>query len=454
MPGRYRVTIHGRDYDAMADLVRRYRVSVVRQTARAIDTGGFTVQAHVSEEQIAILEDAGYAVDRHEDAERSGRERQAELRGAAATRARPAEAPARYLAVDQVEEAVAALAGPPNDGFVLRLQLPHPTWESRVASAIKIGTVGASRVGIYLLGGVHAREWGSPDILLHFARELLRAYRTGAGITIGTKEFSADQIREVVETKDVFVFPQANPDGRLHSMTVDADWRKNRRPAAPGSRPACTGVDLNRNYDFLWDYRRHFAADAPVSCSTDPCDGEVYVGPAPASEPETRNVVWLFDQMPNIRYFVDLHSYGEMILYSWGDDEDQTTDPAMTFRNGAYDGTRGRAGDRAYREFIDPTDRETALSLARGMQAAIEAVRGHRYTVQQSMSLYPTSGTSDDYAYSRHLVTPEHAKVLSFTIEWGSDANPSPFHPPYPEMRRIMDEVTAGLLELCCRASA
>ena len=30
-----------------------------------------------------------------------------------------------------------------------------------------------------------------------------------------------------------------------------------------------------------------------------------------ASEPETRNVIWLLDRFPNIRYLVDLHSYGE-----------------------------------------------------------------------------------------------------------------------------------------------
>ena len=80
------------------------------------------------------------------------------------------------------------------------------------------------------------------------------------------------------------MFPQANPDGRHHSMTVDPMWRKNRRPAEPGS-PSCTvgggdgpGVDINRNYDFLWDFPTKFSPQAPVMTSTDPCS-EIYRGP-------------------------------------------------------------------------------------------------------------------------------------------------------------------------------
>jgi carboxypeptidase T len=83
------------------------------------------------------------------------------------------------------------------------------------------------------------------------------------------------------------------------------------------------------------------------------------------------------------------------------------------------------------------------------MQAAIAASRGRTYRVQQSMNLYPTAGTADDYAYSRHMVDPARAKVLSFTVEWGSEDNPTPFHPPYDEMVDIIAEVTSGLLAFC-----
>jgi len=34
-------------------------------------------------------------------------------------------------------------------------------------------------------------------------------------------------------------------------------------------------------------------------------------------------------------------------------------------------------------------------------------------------------------------------------MEWGRSRASTPFHPPYDEMRKVMREVTAGLLELC-----
>jgi len=233
-------------------------------------------------------------------------------------------------------------------------------------------------------------------------------------------------------------------------MTVAPDWRKNRRPpAGPGGGPNCVGVDLNRNYDFLWDFKKYFAPNSPVANSTNPCDHDVYIGPAPMSEPETKNAVWLFDHFPNIRYFIDVHSYSEDILYNWGDDQNQTTNTQMTFRNAAFDGKRGVANDTKYKEFIPSADKTLAVKLANRMRTAIAAVRGRQYTVMQAMSLYPTAGSSDDYAYSRHLVDAAKAKVISYTIEWGSPANPTPFHPPYPEMKQIIQEITAALLQFC-----
>ena len=135
-------------------------------------------------------------------------------------------------------------------------------------------------------------------------------------------------------------------------------------------------------------------------------------------------------------------------MYSWGDDENQSRRRHMAFSNAAYDRQRGNTGD-AYGEYLQAADRRSLERLARTMQAAIAASRGRTYRVQQSMNLYPTAGTSDDYAYSRHLVDPARTKVLSFTIEWGSEDKPTPFHPPYDEMVDIIAEVTSGLLAFC-----
>jgi murein tripeptide amidase MpaA len=386
---RLHVVITGRDVEAMADLVRRYRVDVARHTVEALARGAYRVHAHASAAQIRVLRASGYRVARREDLDRRGKTRQKEVnpppRKGRAAKARAVSAATRYLNVIEVEAAIAAAAAPPNDGFTTLIPLPHTTWENRTCHALRIGHgAGASRPGIYLLGGVHAREWGSPDILVNFVQQLTDAYRTGAGVTLGGRAFSAAQIRTVVETKDVYVFAQANPDGRQYSMTREAMWRKNRRPAPAGqSATKCIGVDINRNYDFLWDYPKYFAPGSPIANSTDPCDHDVYIGPAAASEPATKNAVSMFDQHPNIRYFIDLHSYSEDILYAWGDDEDQSATPAMNFRNPTFDGKRGIKNDTAYKEYNNPT----------------------------------------------------------------------PFHPAYKEMRQIISEITAALLAFCIAAT-
>jgi carboxypeptidase T len=367
-----------------------------------------------------------------------------------------------YLNVDEVETAIALAAGPPNAGFTELITLPHHTWEGRTCHAIRVHHGAAARSGVYLLGGVHAREWGSPDILVNFVQLLTDAYRNGTGITQGGVAVSVEQVRAIVDTLDIVVFPQANPDGRHYSMTVDPMWRKNRRPADAGD-PGCLsgggngpGVDINRNYDFLWDFPTTFSTSAPVATSADPCS-EIYYGPGAVSEPETSNIVWLLDRYPSVGYFIDIHSFGEAILFNWGDDDGQVIDPSMNFSNPAYDGKRGipdstLGGDPdKYREYIPADDRRTLITLGTMMRDAIQAAHGRPYMLKPAVGLYPTSGTSDDYAYSRSFLDSSKDTVLGYTIEWGPQRSSisKSFHPDYPDMVPIIEEVTAGLLAFC-----
>ncbi len=445
-----RVNVIGEGSAAMADLMRRDGVQVVRQTLRALDGDRYRVQAYCEPDAVDGLVAAGFGVESVREVALGDAPESAPVAQPRAARA--GRGPDGYLSVRDVESRTARLAAA-HPGSVALVELPNRTWEGRTSTAIRIGRGGADAPGILLLGGVHAREWGSPDILLSFAERLLAADEGGTDIVTGGHRFPAAQVRELLDDTSVYLFPQVNPDGRQHSLTVDPGWRKNRRPAPHGAHsPGCVGVDLNRNFDFLWNYPAAFHPQAAVASSTRPCDPQVYIGPGAASEPETRNVVWLLDEHPAIRCLVDLHSYGELIMYSWGDDQNQTDDPAMTFADPRWDGRRGVFDDE-YREYLREGDHVLLTGLATAMQAGVEAVRGRRYTVQQSANLYPTSGTSDDYAYSRHIVDPAAPKVLAFTVEWGSENNPTPFHPPYREMTEIIAEVTGGLLEFC-RAAA
>ena len=351
-----------------------------------------------------------------------------------------------YLNVEEIEDAIATLAA--SHGSVAELvPLPNTTPEGRPSHAIRIGPPDAQATSaVAITGGIHAREWVPPDALVNLAADLLEAHSGGTGLRYGGQRFGADEIRNLVEGLQIILFPCVNPDGRHYSQTADPMWRKNRRRVRPDLGSRCVGVDINRNFDALWDFRRHFAPDSGVSASDDPCDPQVYVGPEPASEPETRNVVWLLDHYPGTRWFIDVHSHVPAIYHNWGFDENQTSDPSMSFRNPSFDGDRGRAGD-TYREFIPGDDLETMLALGGKMNDAIAAASGTAYEFSQSFSLYPTSGASDDYAYSRHLAQDANPKILGFTIECGRS-----FQPPWADAENVIREVCAGLLAFCVAA--
>src|SRR5262249_60672909 len=131
-----------------------------------------------------------------------------------------------------------------------------------------------------------------------------------------------------------------------------------------------------------------YHTSVPLQNSINPCYYQVYRGTSAGSEPETKNAVWMLDNYPNIRYFIDIHSYSEDILYSWGDDDDQTTNPSMNFQNAAYNRKRGISGDATYKEYISATDKTTAVNLANKMKTAIQNTSSRAYKVEESMDLY------------------------------------------------------------------
>jgi murein tripeptide amidase MpaA len=342
-----------------------------------------------------------------------------------------------YLNVTEVESAIQALSVT-YPGLCQLITLSNTTHEGRTTHAIRIGFGPLdNRPSMLFIGGQHAREWGSCEICINIAADLLEAYDLGTGLAYGGKSFTASEVRQVVEDSQVFIFPCVNSDGRNYSQTVFSMWRKNRNPGA--------GVDINRNYDFLWDFKTAFSPAAPVAVSDLP-NSDTYHGTSVASEPETQNVVWLLDTYPQIRWLVDIHSYSQLLYHNWGDDENQSSDPSLNFLNPVHDGTRGVALD-AYREHIPPSDLAAASCLVGRMQSALQAVRGITYKTGQSFDLYPTSGTADDYSYSRHFADAAKTKVLSFLIEWGTE-----FQPPWAEMENIILDVSAALLEFAVAA--
>ena len=103
-----------------------------------------------------------------------------------------------------------------------------------------------------------------------------------------------------------------------------------------------------------------------------------------------------------------------------------------------------------YGEYITTSDATIASGSAESIADAMRAAQGKPYKATQSIGIYPTSGASDDYAFSRHLVMSGVEKIYGFTIEFNF-GNP---HDPHnfvvtadPDiLQQTMMDVIPGLI--------
>ncbi len=385
----------------------------------------------------------------------------------------------RYLNEAELNSGMQALANA-YPSYCELFDLPHRTHEQRTVRALRIGSKSASdilgrpKIGILFTGSTHAREWGGADILIYLASDLLKAYAAEKGLHYSVSgkgpgiTFTAAQIQKLRDHVILVLVPCVNPDGRAHSMSSAQAhlWRKNRNPGS-GQRPDRIGVDINRNFDFLWDHRKAFAPGVSTTgMSSDDPESDTFWGTAPNSEPETKNIVYLLENEPQLRYFIDIHSCTGDILHPWGDAPNQSTNPAQNFLNSFYDGKRGVDDLSVYGEYIRDGEEATALRLAASIPAAIKRVSGETYEVTQSFYLapgvaggapgqtFPTGGVADDYATSRSRSVSGAQPILGFTLEFHRYPHTDSygFHPPFPKMASIIAEVDAGLIAFCLGA--
>jgi len=231
---------------------------------------------------------------------------------------------------------------------------------------------------------IHAREWITGMSGVYVIEQLVA---------------KAQQDPDYLAGKEVVLMPMSNPDGFVHSTISERLHRKNMRSGT------CTGnshngVDLNRNFDAHWAH--------PGGSSSDPCS-QTYHGTQAMSEPETNVISKVMKESP-LKVYVDVHSYSQLILSSYG-----------------------------YTTAQNPRHQEYR-SVGFNIQTAIINTHGNVWEEGPTAQvLYVASGTTKDYADS--------LGALGFTFELRPARNHwSGFTPPPSEIIPAAEECFAGIL--------
>lgn len=171
------------------------------------------------------------------------------------------------------------------------------TWEDRTIYGIKVSDNVATTEDeprVLYVGMHHAREIITSEVPLYILFHLVDSYGTDPRIT------------DLVDNREFYIIPMVNPDGREYVQHV-GDWRKNRRDNGDGT----WGVDLNRNYGYMWGYDDSGSSPDPGSST--------YRGPSAFSEPETQAIKNLCESV-QFSTGISYHSSGDLIIYPWGYD--------------------------------------------------------------------------------------------------------------------------------------
>ena len=212
------------------------------------------------------------------------------------------------------------------DLYALRL-----TNEATGGTSVISGTqvISGTKPVFFLMAAIHAREISTAEVAMRYADWLLSRYGTDADVTW------------LLDYHEIWVIPVANPDGHeivwLGEQNSGTPYyhRKNVNMTGCTTWPSQSsnhfGIDLNRNHSSLeW---------GTTGVSTSPC-ASTYGGTGAGSEVEIQHVEALIkDLIPDQRgsnvndaapadatgIFIVLHSYGEFVLWPWGNSYRQTS---------------------------------------------------------------------------------------------------------------------------------
>ncbi|MGB0839302.1 MAG: M14 family zinc carboxypeptidase [Chitinophagales bacterium] len=214
---------------------------------------------------------------------------------------------------------------------------------------------------------IHAREPASMQQMIFYMWYLLENYEKD------------DEIKFLVDNTEMYFIPCINPDGYVFNETSTGGagfgfWRKNRRDNGDGT----IGVDLNRNFGYEWGL--------DDNGSSPETDSNVYRGPAPFSEPETR-AIKSFCESHEIQIALNYHTYTDLLIYPWGFIASFETPDSMEFRAYAAEAT-------LQNNYTYGTGDQTVGYLVNG--DTDDWMYGEQTTKDKIISMTPEVGGDDD----------------------------------------------------------
>ena len=348
------------------------------------------------------------------------------------------------------------------------------TYEGRSVWAAKVTKGAGSETDYYddpdkpnvlIVGAHHGREWMTYEVciytLFYLAYNYGRSNVDDDADTLVNEDLldgldndndgmidedpSQGRVDYLIENREIWIVPMLNPDGVAYDHTISqpgsgGGWRKNLRnnipPYTDDFDPDNDGVDLNRNYPYMWWANRKGSVINPdgvvVTADSANPSSDLYRGPSDRNnqdgdsgtmglvprvdedpvdgidndgdgkvdedrdggftEPETQAIgtlVKTFDDQPdtgNIAFTssISYHSVAGLVLWPWG-----------------------------YSRRTTPHD-----SLFKDIGNQLAGITG--YECMQSINLYAASGDSEDWLYGS-------GNIIAFTIELeGPDGG---FHP-------------------------
>ncbi|XP_062990698.1 carboxypeptidase A1-like [Elgaria multicarinata webbii] len=258
------------------------------------------------------------------------------------------------------------------------------SYENRPINVLKFSTGGTKRPAIWIDTGIHSREWVTQASGVWFAKKIVDSYGKDPSLT------------SILDNFDIFLEIITNPDGFAYTHSKNRMWRKTR---SPNSGSSCIGVDPNRNWD---------AGFGGAGSSGNPCT-DTYRGAYPNSESEVKSIVDFVQSHGNIKAFISIHSYSQLLLYPYG----YTKQPAA--------------------------DHEELDAVAKKAVAALASLYGTKYTYGSIINgIYQASGGTIDWTYNQGI-------KYSYTFEL-RDKGTSGFLLPAKQIIPTAEETWLGLM--------